>query len=124
MTVTEVLWEAMSSQEPVYGLTSGRLLPTAAALLAAGALGVSLAAVSRARRPGSSPRLAAGATVFGAATTVMGSILWATAGGGPGTGNGMVAAWIATGLGLVACALGGTAWRLGRRPAQGDPTTP
>jgi hypothetical protein len=96
----------MYSQELIvaagYGLTSGRLLATAAALLGLAGVVAGVLARSRFRRRG-----ALVAVSSGVLATVGGAVTLAVADGGPGTGNGVVGAWAAVVLGPVAIALGG-----------------
>ena len=95
----------MYSQELIvaadYGLTSGRLVATAAALLGLAGVVVGVLARSRSRRGG-----AVFAVGSGVLATVGGLLTLAVADGGPGTGNGVVGAWAAVVLGPVAVALG------------------
>ncbi|MFC9664205.1 DUF6223 family protein [Nocardia sp. NPDC127606] len=85
-----------------YGMTTDRLVATSAAFLGLAAVLVGGWAVSRAGNPARS-FIAIGA---GAVAAIVGVIGFATADGGPGTGNGIVGAAIAIFLGLVAVALG------------------
>ncbi|PKV76622.1 DUF6223 family protein [Nocardia fluminea] len=85
-----------------YGMTTDRLVATSAAFLGLAAVIVGCWAVSRAGSPARS-FVAIGA---GAVAAIVGAIGFATADGGPGTGNGIVGAAIAIVLGLAAVALG------------------
>lgn len=100
------LTTALDAAAPVYGMTAGRLGPTivaVTALVAAAIGGLSLAR----RRGGNGRRGAIVAFGLGLATAVAGLVFMATAGGGPGTGNGVVGSGVAIVLGLIACLLGG-----------------
>ncbi|WP_460701465.1 DUF6223 family protein [Myceligenerans halotolerans] len=98
------LTTAVDTAAPVYGLTAGRVGPTIAALVALAAAVIGGGAVAR-RREGR--RGAIAAVVLGLVTMVSGAVFTATAGGGPGTGNGIVGSIAAVVLGLIACLLGG-----------------
>ncbi|MFD8099478.1 DUF6223 family protein [Nocardia fluminea] len=94
-----------------YGMTTDRLVATSAAFLGLAAVIVGGWAVSRAGSPARS-FVAVGA---GAIAAIVGVIGFATADGGPGTGNGIVGAAIAIVLGLAAVALGTRAYRRAHR---------
>ncbi|MEV6660147.1 DUF6223 family protein [Nocardia fluminea] len=96
---------ATSTLADSYGLTTDRLVATSAAVLGLAAAIVGGWAAARAGRPHRS-LIAIGT---GAAAAVVGVIGFATADGGPGTGNGIVGAAIAIFLGVVAIALGALA---------------
>ncbi|WP_328712249.1 DUF6223 family protein [Nocardia salmonicida] len=85
-----------------HGMTTDRLIATSAAFLGLAAVIVGGWAMVRTGNPARS-LIAIGA---GAVATVVGAIGFATADGGPGTGNGIVGAAIAIFLGLSAIALG------------------
>ncbi|MBF6088669.1 hypothetical protein IU507_16995 [Nocardia cyriacigeorgica] len=89
------------------GMTSGRLGPTLTALV--GLVGVIAGglALARARRGEAGSRAGAIALTTGVIVVPAGAWFAATADGGPGTGNGIVGAWIAIALGLIGAALGG-----------------
>jgi hypothetical protein len=96
----------------VYGMTSGRLWATTAAMLAL--IGVVIGVLALARPFGrfgtASGRLGAiVALVAGLIATVNGGLNLAIARGGPGTGNGVVGGAVAVVLGLIATVLGGLA---------------
>ncbi|MFC9895780.1 DUF6223 family protein [Nocardia sp. NPDC127579] len=84
------------------GMTSGRLGPTLTALVGLAAVALALRALRSASR-----RTALAARTLGALSLTAGTIFAVTAAGGPGTGNGIVGAWAAMGLGLAAAILGG-----------------
>ena len=96
--------QAAAEVAPVYGMTASRVAPTIAAVLALGAAVASAVVLGRGRH--ASRRAANIVTATGAVAALIGLWFWVAAGGGPGTGNGMVAAWGATGLGIVATGLG------------------
>lgn len=100
------LTSAADAYEPVYGMTSGRLGPTIAAVAALVAAAVGALAVARSRG-GKGRRGAIVAFVLGLATAGSGVVFLATAGGGPGTGNGVIGSGAAIVVGLTACLLGG-----------------
>ncbi|MEU7769207.1 DUF6223 family protein [Nocardia sp. NPDC049190] len=93
----------------ITGMTSGRLGPTLTALV--GLLGVVIGglALGRVGRIGTAAgrRAAIVAVVSGLVGLVLGTWFAATAGGGPGTGNGIVGAWAAMVLGVISVVLGG-----------------
>jgi hypothetical protein len=89
-----------------YGLTSGRLLATAAAVVGLAGLVVGVLGRSRARRGRTGRRGAFFAVTAGLIAVVGGAVSLAVADGGPGTGNGVVAAWAALVLGPAAIAFG------------------
>ncbi|MFI5959512.1 DUF6223 family protein [Cryptosporangium sp. NPDC051539] len=100
-----------SSAVDAYTLTGGRLVATAAALVAlTGAIlgGVALA-------PRSRTRTSTTALLAGAAGLVTGGLVVATADGGPGSGSGVVGGYAAVLLGLTAVTLGGVARVRSRR---------
>ncbi|MEU4649216.1 DUF6223 family protein [Nocardia fluminea] len=94
-----------------YGMTTDRLVATSAAFLGLAAVIVGGWAVSRAASPARS-FVAVGA---GAVAAIVGVIGFATADGGPGTGNGIIGAAIAIVLGVAAVALGTRAHRRAHR---------
>ena len=89
-----------------YGLTSGRLVATAAAVLGLAGVVVGVRARSRARRGPAGRGSALFAVGAGLVAAVVGVLALAVADGGPGTGNGVVGAGAAVVLGPVAIALG------------------
>ncbi|MEV6276738.1 DUF6223 family protein [Nocardia sp. NPDC051832] len=92
------------------GMTSGRLGPTLTALVALTAVAVGVLAL---RSP--TYRTAVTALASGLISAIVGTLFARTAEGGPGTGNGIVGAWAAIALGLIAMILGATAIRSHRR---------
>ncbi len=91
-----------------YVLGTGRTVPSTAAVL--GLVGVvvgGLALARSVRRVGDRRAGAVAALVLGLVGAVVGGVHAANAGGGPGTGNGLVGAVAAVALGLVAAVLGG-----------------
>ncbi|MFE7718778.1 DUF6223 family protein [Nocardia rhizosphaerihabitans] len=94
-----------------YELTSGRLLATSAAFL--GLIGVIIGGLSLAR-PGTMARSWV-AVAAGLIAVVVGAVVVDTADGGLGTGNGLGGAVVASGVGLLATALGGLAITRARR---------
>ena len=92
-----------------YGLTSGRLVATSAALLGLFGSVVGGVALSRSRRGGTGTwrRWSVVAVAAGVIATAVGVPALAVADGGPGTGNGVVGAWAAIVLGPIAAAIGG-----------------
>ncbi|MFC7447196.1 DUF6223 family protein [Rhodococcus daqingensis] len=117
---------AHASVQPVaasYGMTSGRLGPTLAALV--GLIGVVIGGLALARSAGrlgtgGGGRGAMAALVVGLISVVIGGVFAATADGGPGTGNGIVGALAAVLFGLIGTALGGLALSRSRRAGLAD----
>ncbi|WP_459712295.1 DUF6223 family protein [Actinophytocola sp. KF-1] len=89
-----------------YGLTSGRLVATVAALVGLAGVVVGVLARSRARRGGHGRGGALFAGTTGVIATVGGALTLLVADGGPGTGNGVVGAGAAVVLGPAAIVLG------------------
>ncbi len=101
-----------------YGMTSGRLLATSAAVLAL--IGVVIGVLALVRPAGifgtASGRLGAIiAFATGLVGTALGGLAVATSGGRIGTGGGLAGAIVAVMLGLIAIALGGLALSRSRR---------
>lgn len=99
--VAEPLFGQASSDPTSYGMTSGRLVATLAAVL--GVIGVVIGGFALAGRLGSSGRY--GAIACGLIAAAVGGLRVATA-GGIGTGGGRAGAIIALVLGLIAIGLG------------------
>lgn len=98
----------------VYTLTTGRLVATAASLVAlAGVIIGGLALARRANRAGTGRAIVAMAA--GAAGMIVGGVVVAAAEGGPGTGYGIVGGFAALVAGLIAMILGGLALARTRR---------
>lgn len=98
------------------GMTSGRLGPTLVALVSLIAMAIGGAALARPTgRFGNGGRGALVALGLGLISVVVGGVLAATADGGPGTGNGIVASFAAVVFGLVSIVLGGLALSRARR---------
>jgi hypothetical protein len=95
-----------------YGLTSGRLVSTSAALVAL----IGVVAGGLALASGSAPGRAGAGIGLGLIGVVVGGFSAATADGGLGTGSGLGGAVAAVALGLLAVVLGGLA-QLRRRRA-------
>jgi hypothetical protein len=99
-----------------YSLTSGRLLATAAALIALAAVLLGWYALVR---PGPRSRPLA-AVIVGAAGLLTGGFVIAVADGGPGSGSGVVGGYVAVAFGLIGGGLGwlalGRAGRTTRTP--------
>ncbi|MET8646147.1 DUF6223 family protein [Streptomyces sp. NPDC004675] len=103
---------AQSAAVDAYTLTTGRLVGTAAALVAlAGVVIGGLALARLAGRIGTvnGKRGANVSLVAGLTGMVIGALNLAVADGGPGTGNGVVGGALALVLGLIATVLGGLA---------------
>lgn len=107
----------LSAQAATVGagtLTTGRLVGTAASLVALGGVvigGLALARASgRTGRRGAIVALTAGLTGM-----AVGGFVVAAAEGGPGTGYGIVGGFAAVGIGLIATVLGGLAFARFRR---------
>jgi hypothetical protein len=105
------MWAQQAADAATYGMTSGRFLPTAVAVLALGA--AVLGGLARTGRTGR--RGAVTAVVLGLGCAGLGAALAVTADGGLGTGNGLGGSVVAAALGLVALGLGGTALSRSRR---------
>ena len=104
-------------------MTSGRVGPTAVAVLAL--VGVVLGALALRRRAGRPAAITA--LVLGLLGVALGTVFAVTADGGPGTGNGVVGAVVAVVLGALALVLGGLALTRSRRtasPGVSGATTP
>ena len=95
--------------------TLDRLIATVASLLTLAGVFTASWALARTRRNGS-----VAAVFAGAAGTLVGVLVIATADGGPGTGNGVVGGWAAVVLGPISMALGGLALARGRAQARPD----
>jgi hypothetical protein len=107
---------AQSAAVDPYTLTTGRLLGTAATLLAV--LGVVIGGLASARSTGGSANRRRGAVVAlvaGLTGMVIGGLVVATAKGGPGTGYGVVGGYAALVVGLIATVLGCLALARSRR---------
>ncbi|WP_280394452.1 DUF6223 family protein [Nocardia brasiliensis] len=106
----------------VTGMTAGRVGPTLTALV--GLAAVVTGSLSLARRGRISPFSGRGGAMValfaGLISVVLGSLFAATADGGPGTGNGIVAAWAAMVLGPIGLVLGGFALHRSRRVGRVD----
>ncbi|MFE6552570.1 DUF6223 family protein [Streptomyces sp. NPDC057746] len=103
---------AQSAAVDAYTLTTGRLVGTAAALVAlAGVVIGGLALARLAGRIGTvnGKKGAIVSLVAGLTGMVIGALNLAVADGGPGTGNGVVGGALALVLGLIATVLGGLA---------------
>ncbi|GAA2728599.1 hypothetical protein GCM10010439_37180 [Actinocorallia aurantiaca] len=111
---------AHASVQPVaadaYDLTAGRLVGTAAALVAlVGVVVGGSVLVRSAGRIGGGRRRAITSLVAGLTGMVVGALNLAVADGGPGTGNGVVGGALALLLGLIASVLGRLALVRSRR---------
>jgi hypothetical protein len=105
---------AQGAAADTYELTTGRLVGTAAALVAL--VGVVIGGLALARSAGrigigNAKRGAVVSLVAGLTGMVIGALNLAVADGGPGTGNGVVGGASALVLGLIATALGRLASR-------------
>jgi hypothetical protein len=108
---TELLLSAQAAD--TYGLTTGRLIGSVAALVAlAGVIIGALARSGRIGRRGALVALAAGLAGMAGGGGVV-----AAAEGGPGTGYGIVGGFVALAIGLAAVVLGWLAQRRARRTA-------
>jgi hypothetical protein len=110
---------AQESADPTsYGMTSGRLIASLAALV--GLIGVVIGALALFRPAGrfgtaSGSLGAIIALAAGLIGAVVGAVRVATSPGGIGTGNGLAGAIVAVVLGLIAVALGALALSRSRR---------
>ncbi|NKY34957.1 hypothetical protein HGA13_18040 [Nocardia speluncae] len=88
-----------------HGMTSGRLGPTLTALM--GLLGLIAGVLALVRAIGSrgGKKQAIIALVLGTGSLALGALFAAQADGGPGTGNGIVGAWLAMLLGVLGLTL-------------------
>ena len=93
-----------------FTLTAGRLVGSAAALVALA--GVIIGGIVLARPNGRRSMMAVVAGLIG---LIGGGVLVATADGGPGSGSGIVGGYAAVAVGLVATVLGGLALARSRR---------
>ncbi|MFC0032627.1 DUF6223 family protein [Micromonospora chaiyaphumensis] len=101
-----------------YTLTTGRLVGTAAALVALAGVVVGVLALARSAGRvgnGAGRRGALVALVAGLAGMVTGGLVVAAAEGGPGTGYGIVGGFAALAIGLIAAVLGWLALARSRR---------
>lgn len=114
MTLPHLL--AAPTTAAVVDLTTGRAIPTAAAL--AGLVGVVLGALALrgSRLVGGRPGVVAG-LVLAVAAAVVGALRTVWSAGGLGTGNGLAGAVVALVLGAVGTVLGGLALARSRRGA-------
>jgi hypothetical protein len=109
---------AQSADPTSYGMTSGRLIASLAALV--GLIGVVIGALALFRPTGrfgtaSGSLGAIIALAAGLIGAVVGAVRVATSPGGIGTGNGLAGAIVAVVLGLIAVALGALALSRSRR---------
>ncbi|MEU2060680.1 DUF6223 family protein [Streptomyces sp. NPDC013455] len=109
---------AQSAAVDAYTLTTGRLVGTAAALVAlAGVVIGGLALARMDGRIGNGKGRAVVSLVAGLTGMVVGALNLAVADGGPGTGNGVVGGASALVLGLIAAVLGRLALTRANRTA-------
>ncbi|GAA3045536.1 hypothetical protein GCM10017562_03580 [Streptomyces roseofulvus] len=120
-----------ASVEPLaadaYELTAGRLVGTAAALVALVGVVVGALALTRSARrigDGRGKRGALVSLVAGLLGIVVGVVNLAVADGGPGTGNGVLGGALAVLFGVVAAVLGRLALVRSRRAGPTGPTRP
>lgn len=104
----------VSAQPGAYTITPGRLVGSAAVLLALAGVVIGLRALARG---GNGRRNALIALFAGVAGLATGGAVVAAAQGGPGTGYGIVGGFAALGIGLVATVLGWLALARSRRTA-------
>jgi hypothetical protein len=101
-----------------YEIGSGRLVPSAAAVVGLVSVVIGGLAVARSGRTGNGPaRAGALATVLGLIGASVGGLHAANSAGGLGTGNGLAGAVVAVVLGLIGMAVGGWVLARSRRPA-------
>jgi hypothetical protein len=117
MLVPHLLADAAVAVEPAvgYGMTSARLEASITALVGLAGIvagGLALRSTGRTRFGRRTPIVA---LLAGLISMVLGVVLSATAKGGPGTGNGIVGAWLAVVFGLISMMLGGLALARSRR---------
>ena len=121
MSVLHLLAAPAAAHAPLaadgYDLGSGRLVPTLAAVV--GLIGVLAAGWAFARSGRGSGGNAAGtamvALAAGTVSVAVAGLHLASADGGPGTGNGVVAGVLSLVFGLAALVMGGLAWARSRR---------
>jgi len=99
----------------VYALTTGRLVATAATLVALAGVVVGGLALARTSRVGTRRTRAIVALTAGLAGMTVGGVVVAAAKGGPGTGYGIVGGYFALAIGLIATVLGWLALARARR---------
>ena len=126
MSVPHLLADAAVAIKPSagYGMTAARLEASITALVGLGGIvtgGLALRSTGRNRSVGRTPVVA---LLAGLISTVLGVVLSATAKGGPGTGNGIVGAWLAIAFGLIGIILGGLALARSRRTSHHAESTP
>ena len=122
LSLTALAVPAVANAQPVspssYGMTTGRLMASTAAVL--GLIGVVIGGLALAR-PNSRFGTASGqlgaivALAMGLIGITLGGIVLATANGGIGTGNGVAGAIVALVLGLIGVIIGGMALPRTRR---------
>jgi hypothetical protein len=100
-----------------YEIGTGRLVPTAAAVVGLASVVVGGLAAARSGRSGNARRGGVLALVAGLVSVVVGGVHAANAAGGLGTGNGLAGAVAAVALGAVGAGLGGLVLIRSRRAA-------
>jgi hypothetical protein len=90
-----------------YELGSGRLVPSAAAVIGLISVAAGVLAATRSARLGTPRAAAVLALLAGLTSAVAGGLHAANAEGGLGTGNGLAGAIVAVAAGLIGMALGG-----------------
>lgn len=126
MSVPHLLADAAVAVKPAvgYGMTSARLEASITALVGLGGLvtgGLALRVTGRNRFGRRTPIVA---LLAGLISMVLGVVLSVTAKGGPGTGNGIVGAWLAVVFGLISMVLGGLALARSGRTSHGAGSMP
>ena len=114
MTLPHLL--AAPATAAVVDLTTGRAVPSAAALAGLVSVVLGVLALRGSRRVGGRAGVVAG-LVLGVAAAVVGALRTVWSAGGPGTGNGLAGAVVALVLGAVGTLLGGLVLARSRRDA-------
>lgn len=111
MSVLHLLADTTTAVEPAvgYGMTSARLEAGVTALVGLAGVVAGGLALRFTGRNRFSRRTSLVALPAGLISMVLGVVLSATAKGGPGTGNGIVGAWLAVVFGLISVVLAGFA---------------
>jgi hypothetical protein len=100
-----------------YEIGSGRLVPSAAAVVGLASVVIGGLAAARSRRTANGRGAAVLALALGLVSAVVGAVHAANSAGGLGTGNGLAGAVVAVALGLIGMIVGGLALARTRRQA-------
>lgn len=98
-----------------YEVGTGRLVPSAAAIIGLFSVIIGWRSATRAARTGNAANAAILAMAVGLISAVIGGVHAANAAGGLGTGNGLAGAVVALALGVIGVIIGGLALARSRR---------